>query len=102
MKQRKYDLEDWLVDFAVMNLSIISKLPMTIGAKNLAYQLSRSSTSLALNYGEAQSAESDKDFIHKMRLCLKELRESQICLKIIKKIEYLKSEDVLEAMNEVN
>jgi four helix bundle protein len=51
--------------------------------------LTRSGTSPALNYGEAQSAESPKDFIHKMKVCLKESRESQVCLKIIKRKPYL-------------
>jgi four helix bundle protein len=49
----------------------------------LGGQLLRSGTSPALNYGEAQSAESRNDFIHKMKICLKELRETGICLKII-------------------
>jgi four helix bundle protein len=52
--------------------------------KHLSDQLIRSGTSLALNYGEVQGAESNRDFIHKLRLCLKELRETQVCLKIIR------------------
>jgi four helix bundle protein len=52
----------------------------------LSGQLIRSATSNALNYGEAQSGESRKDFIHKLKIILKELRETMICLKILKKI----------------
>jgi len=52
---------------------------------NLGGQLLRSGTSPALNYGEARGAESPSDFVHKMRVCLKELRETFICLKIINK-----------------
>jgi len=51
---------------------------------NLAGQLIKSGTLPALNYGEAQSAESRKDFIHKIKVILKELRETMICLKLIK------------------
>ena len=51
---------------------------------HLSCQLIRSRTSVSLNYGEAQSAESRKDFIHKIKVILKELRETNICLKLLK------------------
>lgn len=70
---------------------------------HLAGQIIRSGTSPALNYGEAQSAESSKDFIHKMGICLKELRESFVCLKIIEKASLMKEEALLvSAKTEVN
>ena len=81
--QQKYDLEERLIAFAVMVLNLVEQLPVTYAGKHLGGQLTRSATAPALIYGEAQAAESKKDFIHKMRLCLKELRESQVCLKII-------------------
>jgi four helix bundle protein len=81
--QRKYDLEERLIDFALMIDVIIEDLPSTKLANHLAGQLVRSGTSPALNYGEAQSAESQKDFIHKMQIILKELRETRIILRII-------------------
>lgn len=80
---KKFDLEDRLVDFAVMVIEIAEALPNTRAGNHLAGQLIRCGTSPALNYGEAQSAESRKDFIHKMKVVLKELRETYICLKII-------------------
>ena len=80
---KKYDLEERLVDFAVMVISIAEKLPPTYAGNHLGGQLTRSGTAPALNYGEAQAAESKRDFLHKMGVCLKELRESQVCLKII-------------------
>lgn len=46
-------------------------------------QLTRATVSAALNYGEAQAAESRKDFVHKLKVALKELREALVCLKII-------------------
>ena len=56
-------------------------------------QLIRSATSSALNYGEAQAAESKRDFIHKMNICLKELRESQINLKILKEADLIADDE---------
>ena len=83
MIKRKYDLENRLIDFVLEIDEIIEQLPNTKLANHLAGQLVRSDTSPALNYGEAQSAESQKDFIHKIQVILKELRETRICLKII-------------------
>ena len=82
-KNSKYNLENRLIAFAVSILDLADKLPNTFAGKHLGGQLTRSGTSPALNYGKAQAAESRADFIHKMKNCLKELRESQICLKII-------------------
>jgi four helix bundle protein len=79
----KFNLEERLIDFGVLVIDIINELPNTKAGNHLAGQLVRSGTSPALNYGEAQSAESRKDFIHKLKVVLKELRESFICLKII-------------------
>jgi len=70
-------------------------MPSTKPANHLSGQLIRSGTSVALNYGEAQSAESQKDFIHKMRIVLKELRESLVCLRIIYKSNLYGNEDKL-------
>ena len=81
----KYSLEDRLVDYAVLSLEIAKLLPDTFEGRHLGSQLIRSGTSPALNYGEAQGAESKRDFLHKIRVILKELRESLICVKIIKK-----------------
>lgn len=80
---RKYDLEERLIDFAVLIIDLVEGLPPTKAANHLGGQLLRSGTSPALNYGEAQAAESKKDFIHKIRVVLKELRESHICLRIM-------------------
>ena len=84
MEKKKFDLEDRLIRFACSCLDICDILPNTKAAQNLAYQLSKSSTAAALIYGEAQAAESPADFIHKMKIVLKEIRESRINLRIIK------------------
>jgi len=75
-KDRKYDLEDRLVDFSVRIINVVETLPNTRAGNHIAGQLVRSGTAAAPNYGEAQSAESRKDFIHKMKVALKELRET--------------------------
>ncbi len=76
-------LEDRLIDFAVAIVAIVEGLPPSKAGNHIAGQLIRSGTSPAPNYGEAQSAESRKDFIHKMKIALKELRETMIWLKVI-------------------
>jgi four helix bundle protein len=82
-KQHKYDLEERLIRFAVDVTEIVECLPETKTCNHLGGQLIRSSTSPALNYGEAQGAESRKDFSHKMAIILKEIRESRNNLKIL-------------------
>jgi four helix bundle protein len=80
---RQFDLEDRLIKFADRIITTQEQLPDTKAANYLSTQLLRSGTSPALNYGEAQSSESKKDFIHKLRIVLKELRETLICLTIL-------------------
>jgi four helix bundle protein len=80
----KFELEERLIWFAVRIIELSNHLPDTKAGNHLSGQIVRSGTSPALNYGEAQSAESPKDFVHKMGICLKELRETFINIKIIK------------------
>lgn len=77
------DLEERVIDFAVLIVNIVEEIKNNYAGNYYGNQLIRSSGSPALNYGEARSAESHKDFVHKMGICLKELRESHNCLKII-------------------
>ncbi len=100
MSSRAYNLEERLISFAVMVLDLVEQLPEGYSTNHLGGQLTRSGTSPALNYGEAQAAESPKDFLHKMKVCLKELRESQICLKIIKHKPYLEPKIVNPVLQE--
>ncbi|MEZ4952174.1 MAG: four helix bundle protein [Saprospiraceae bacterium] len=81
-------LEDRLIEFASRIIDLVEALPKKPAAKHLGGQLLRSGTSPALNYGEARGAESPSDFVHKLRICLKELRETFICLKIIDKRDW--------------
>ena len=77
------ELEDRLIVFAVNIIKLSDGIKPSIGGRNLAEQIVRSTSSTALNYGEAQSAESGRDFVHKLGICLKEIRETFINLRII-------------------
>jgi four helix bundle protein len=95
MSERKYDLEERLLDYSVLIIRICEKLPNTRAGNHVAGQLIRSGTSALPNHGEAQSAESPADFVHKMKLALKELRESIRWLKLIRRVPLVK--DISEA-----
>ena len=94
-KERQYDLQDRLVDYAVRIIKLAEALPETKAGKHISSQLLRSGTSPAPNYGEAQSAESKADFIHKLKIALKELRETEIWLKIISKAQMVEPDSLL-------
>ena len=99
----KQILEDRLIDFASLIIIVATNFEKNYAGNHLAGQIIRSGTSPALNYGEAQSAESKKDFIHKMGICLKELRETFVCLKIIEKAHLTSDlENLMVAKKEAN
>ncbi|MBP2831587.1 four helix bundle protein [Aquimarina sp. U1-2] len=100
---RKYDIEERLIQFSIDIIVLCGKVEGNFACQHLSKQLIRSVTSSALNYGEAQSAESSRDFLHKMKICLKELRESLVNLKIQKGADLLKSKEQLDKLiNENN
>ncbi len=90
---KQYDLHERLIDFAVMIINITDNLISSKAANHLSGQIVRSGTSPSLNYSEAQSAESRNDFIHKMSIVLKELRETHSCLKIIQRANLYNSDN---------
>ena len=103
MKNYKFDLNERLIDFAVNILNITDNLYNTRAGNHLAGQLVRSCTSPALQYGEAMSAESTNDFIHKFKILLKELRETLNGLKLVQKIPLTKEEEkVKNGLRECN
>jgi four helix bundle protein len=79
----KNELQKRLVAFAVSSIMTTNHIPGEFAMKHLYGQLVRSATSAALNYGEAQTAETRKDFIHKLGIVLKELKETEINLEMI-------------------
>jgi four helix bundle protein len=105
-KNSKFDLEDRLVEFTCRMVDVLEALPGSRVGNYVAGQLIKSCHSPALNYGEAQAAESPADFVHKLCVCLKELKECRIGLKItikkqlikpIKKLEpiYIENEELI-------
>ena len=102
MNEKAFNLEDRLVEFAVRAINVVESLPDTRAGNHIAGQLVRSGTSPAPNYGEAQSAESRKDFIHKMKVCLKELRETLIWLKIIVRKQLCSADRLGSILQECN
>jgi four helix bundle protein len=94
---KKFDLEQRLVDFAVMIVQIVESMPSTKASNHLGNQLLRSGTSPALNYGEALGGESRNDFLHKIKIVLKELKETYNCLRIIDKTKLYANESQLKA-----
>lgn len=82
---KRKELEDRLIDFAVMIIKLAESNKNNYAGNHLSGQKIRSGTSAALNYGEAQRAESRRDFLHKIQIVLKELSETHVSLKIIYK-----------------
>jgi four helix bundle protein len=81
--QKKFDLEERLLEFACAIIDLSEKLPNTRAGNHIAGQILRSGTSPYPNHGEAEDAESRDDFIHKLKLCLKELRETRRWARLI-------------------
>ncbi|MFN0174008.1 MAG: four helix bundle protein [Saprospiraceae bacterium] len=96
----KYDLETRLIEFGSRVINVAESLPDTTSGKHLSGQLVRSGTAPALNYGEAQAAESRPDFIHKMKVALKELRETMVNLKFILKRNFFPEARLLPLLKE--
>ncbi|MCB9329934.1 MAG: four helix bundle protein [Lewinellaceae bacterium] len=96
------DLEGRLIEFASRIMDLAEQLPRVMTAKHLGNQILRSGSSPALNYGEAQAAESRDDFVHKMKLCLKELRETSVCLKLITRRYWFPESKLLPLLEENN
>lgn len=99
-QSRADELEERLVDFAVRVVNLSASLPKTPAGKHIAGQIMRSGTSPAPNYGEARGAESHADFIHKLRIVLKELNETSIWLRVIERSQMLRKELIADIVGE--
>lgn len=95
-----YDLEERLLDYAADVIRLTERLPNTRAGAHVGGQLLRSGTSPLSNHGEAQAAESPDDSIHKLKVCLKELRESSRWLRLIKRVPLLEPESQVDALAE--
>lgn len=98
--KKSFDLENRLIKFACMCLDVCDRLPNTKAGQNLAQQLSKSGTAPAVVYGEAQAADSHAEFFNKMKQVLKEIRETNISLRIINEKPSLANEEGIIALKE--
>ncbi len=100
--RRGEELEERLLDFAVRVGKVVDALPNSRLGRHVATQLVRSGTSPAPNYAEACNAESKRDFVHKLGICLKELRESRCWIRLILKAELLPEQRMTDLLDESN
>jgi four helix bundle protein len=85
----KFDLEDRLLEFTARLIKLVDALPTSRAGNHIAGQLLRCGTSPFANHGEVQAAESRKDFIHKLGVCFKELKEIKRWLRLIGRVELI-------------
>jgi len=98
----RYDLEDRLLEFAVIVVELTESLPATRAGNHIAGQLLRCGTSPLSNHGEVEAAESRKDFLHKLRICLKELRETKRWLRLVGRVKKLGDPaNLVKCLNEI-
>src|SRR3954463_1438569 len=99
--RRKYDLEERLLNFTADVVRLADSLPNTKAGNHIAGQLLRCGTSPLANHGEVEAAESRKDFLHKLRICLKELRETWRWLRLLGRLELSPGGQLRPALTEV-
>ena len=98
----KYDLEDRLLEFSVEIIRLAGRLPSTPAGRHVSGQLMRSGTASIAHHGEAQAAESRRDFVHKMRIGHKELRESIRWIKLIQRVPLVEDANEVESLHDEN
>jgi four helix bundle protein len=91
MSAENYDLEERLLEYSARIIRLTEQMTRSLAGQHVAEQILRSGTSPLPNHGEAQAAESNRDFIHKLKICLKELRETYRWLRLIERVPLIKS-----------
>ena len=94
----KYDLEERLLEFASRIVKMCEAMPTSVAGRHVSGQVLRSGTAPMAHHGEAQAAESRKDFIHKLRLGLKELKETYRWLRLIHRVPLVSSSHLVEPL----
>ena len=101
---RARDLDERLLEYAARIIKLVEALPNTLVGKRIGDQLLRSGTSAGANYEEARGAESKSDFVHKLQIALKEMRESNFWLRLLAKantVPATKLSDLIEESNQL-
>ena len=96
------DISERLLDFSVRALKLVDRINTTAVGRHVGNQLMRSGTSAGAHYEEACGAVSKPDFVHRMQVTLKELRESVYWLKLLKKAELLAEKDIFPILQEAD
>jgi four helix bundle protein len=99
-KQARFDLEERLLEFSAQIIENVDALPNTRAANHIAGQLLRCGTSPYGNHGEVEAAESRRDFVHKLRVCLKELKETRRWLRLVRRAKFLPQVKIAPALSE--
>jgi four helix bundle protein len=99
-KETRFDLEERLLEFSARIIRLVDALPNTRAANHIAGQLLRCGTSPYGNHGEIEAAESRKDFIHKLKICLKELKETRRWLRLLEKAAMVSPAKMTSILNE--
>jgi four helix bundle protein len=97
-RRQTFDLEERLIAFTVRVIGVVEALSNTRAGNHVAGQLVRCGSSPAPNYAEAQSAESRSDFVHKMKICLKELRETRVWLLLVRRKPLVEPPEKLDSL----
>ena len=98
MSAERYDLEERLLEYAARIIRLTEQMTRSPAGLHIAQQILRSGTSPLPNHGEAQAAESHRDFVHKLKICLKELRETHRWLRLIQRVPLLKKPERVEPL----
>src|SRR5262245_61426324 len=93
--KRADQLQDRLITFAVTIVEVSAQLPKTQHGRHISKQILRSGSATAANYGEARAAESKSDFIHKLRIVLKELNETAVWLQVIARMSLIRPDKIV-------
>jgi four helix bundle protein len=96
----RFDLEERLLEFSAKIIGLVDALPNTRAANHVAGQLLRCGTSPLGNHGEAQAAESRRDFVHKLRICLKEFKETRRWLRLLQRSQLVTTPKILLILRE--
>ncbi len=99
--RRSYDLEERLLQFTAKVVKLADSSPNTKAGNHIAGQLLRCGTSPLANHGEVEAAESRKDFLHKLRICLKELRETWRWLRLVGRLQLAEATELQGTLTEV-
>jgi four helix bundle protein len=96
------EVSERLLDYGVRAIRVVESLPRTLVGRRIGDQLLRSSISVGANYEEAQGAESREDFVHKLQIPLKEVRESNYWLRLLAKSEIVPGNRLSAILDESN